>query len=932
MKLHDAVLIAAFFASALCAPATSLAENAAPDSSDPSRSSAAVSTLSTVPRTGMLNAVSGRLRNGGTVRMNMVVILVDFSDRPADRVTYSPEHYRKLFFSRGVLPTGSLAEYFLENSGGRFILDGKVAGWYTMPQPQATYAGFQQGLGVFPANSQGLARDAVRAADPDVNYALFDNDGPDETSDTIDDDQRVDLLMVVHAGPGGETTSGSNVFRSVGWWLPADEPLDGVNVYEFALGPETGGVGIFAHELAHLLGLIDLYDGTGVTSGLGIWSLMSAGWSLNGTNTPAHLDAYSKAQLGFAPVITVNGNLSDVRIEPVETGGAIYRLDATGFQYFLLENRRRTGFDAALPGEGLLIYHVDPRQPNNKQPGFYRVALEQADGLFQLEQLLGLASVGDAGDPYTSTTPSGGFGRYTTPSSDSNDGIGSGVTVYNIRGPEANGDYLADLRTLKGASVRFAGASPVPEGGTGDDFVEAGDTFDVMPELRVEGGTAHDVRVTLFANDPLGEVLTASKSLGDLTPGLYDVTGLLVRASPQITVNPYNLKLRLEADYRDEIRLNRTFSVPVGTVQGFSATFETGEEGFTHQITRLLKFDLWRMHDNPGNGSARAWRCSDPGDGFRDRVDASLLTPYFIIPPDGRLLFDHLVQVPRDVGNNVVAGGFIEISLNDGPWTHITPETGYDVSYPSFDPQLNGRRIFTGTTNEDRWRSGVLNLSGMTGGARVRFRFFSERVILSGTGWTIDNVRVQSGGTPVRLLEFSARRETGGARVRWSLYSDEILAGLRLLRSAGGGAPLTLADRLAPAAEGDFLDDTAGPEAVTYRLEALRRDGSAEILGTIALEADGAPGLPRLFVHPNPVRGSAVVSFRMDRAGEVNLELFDAAGRRVRAFPTLTFAAGDHEVFWDGRDDQGAAVPAGIYFYRLAGPDRSETRKVVVAR
>ena len=87
-------------------------------------------------------------------------------------------------------------------------------------------------------------------------------------------------------------------------------------------------------------------------------------------------------------------------IKAVEDTAQIFRLwtyGATGVQYFLVENRQKTGYDSYLPGGGLHIYHVDESisdngaNDNQWYPGYtayghYKVALEQADGLWELER------------------------------------------------------------------------------------------------------------------------------------------------------------------------------------------------------------------------------------------------------------------------------------------------------------------------------------------------------------------------------------------------------------------------------------------------------------------------------------------------------------------------------------------------------------------
>lgn len=96
------------------------------------------------------------------------------------------------------------------------------------------------------------------------------------------------------------------------------------------------------------------------------------------------------------------------------------------------------------------------------------------------------------------------------------------------------------------------------------------------------------------------------------------------------------------------------------------------------------------------------------------------------------------------------------------------------------------------------------------------------------------------------------------------------------------------------------------------------------------LSAGGSGSLQLAAPSPNPSRGTAVLSFSLPAAGPVQLEIHDVSGRRVRSLDQGTLAAGRYERHWDGRDESGAAVAAGVYFARLQAG--SETRTVKLTR
>ncbi len=380
-------------------------------------------------------------REGKTTQIDTimaVVLLVDFDDNLS---THNPGEFDTLLFSKGfVLPTGSMRDFYWENSYQTFEVIGEVYGWYRMPQSYVAYTctlGYQYGFGAYPYNAQKLVEDAIEAADFDVNFADYDHDG----------DGWVDALFVVHAGAGAEQSGNPCHIWSHKSRTSSVVNKDGVYLYEYAMEPETrtGGlvdIGVFCHEFGHVLGLPDLYDTDYSSEGLGDWTLMAGGSWNNEGRTPAHFDGWCKYKLGFSEVEQLAVNQTDVEILQAETSPVSYRLWTSGgggTQYFLVENRQKVGFDKYLPGSGLLIYHVDESGSNSNEwcPGdpatpHYKVALEQADGLYQLEGCYGSPGDGDVGDPFPGWFEKRAIDDTTAPSSRNYYDNPTRVAVWNI--------------------------------------------------------------------------------------------------------------------------------------------------------------------------------------------------------------------------------------------------------------------------------------------------------------------------------------------------------------------------------------------------------------------------------------------------------------------------------------------------------------------
>ncbi|MBN2226604.1 MAG: M6 family metalloprotease domain-containing protein [candidate division Zixibacteria bacterium] len=368
-----------------------------------------------------------------------LAILIEFSDQ-ANSVSAS--EFDDLLF---VNQQGSLRHYYREVSYDNFDVVSvnlpSSLGWITAPQTYEYYCNANNGTGAYPHNSQKLCEDVVAAIDPMVDFSQYDNDN----------DGFVDAVILVHTGPGAEFTMSNDDIWSHMWATASPVVVDGVRVWKYSIQPEywmsPGDItlGVFCHEFGHILGLPDLYDTDRPSDayGIGNWSIMSYGSWLGAGNmggSPAHFDAWCRIQLGFVTPTVVSDSTSSASLSAIETTPQVYRLwyeDDGGPEYFLIENRQKTGYDSYLAGSGLLIWHIDETQsdnddewyPDHTTSGNLLVALEQADGLFELEQK---QSVGNSGDPFPGSTNADMFSPATTPNTNSYTGDNTGLAITNI--------------------------------------------------------------------------------------------------------------------------------------------------------------------------------------------------------------------------------------------------------------------------------------------------------------------------------------------------------------------------------------------------------------------------------------------------------------------------------------------------------------------
>jgi hypothetical protein len=116
-------------------------------------------------------------------------------------------------------------------------------------------------------------------------------------------------------------------------------------------------------------------------------------------------------------------------------------------------------------------------------------------------------------------------------------------------------------------------------------------------------------------------------------------------------------------------------------------------------------------------------------------------------------------------------------------------------------------------------------------------------------------------------------------------------------------------------------DKPIGPKLNAYR--------AVSSVPTAVVVNDRAPGVA-LAVAPNPAAGLADLRFALPTAGPAGVALYDVAGRRVRTLAEGTMTAGPHAVRWDGRDDRGVPLAAGVYFARLTSGKTILTSKVAL--
>ncbi|XP_024377710.1 uncharacterized protein [Physcomitrium patens] len=328
------------------------------------------------------------LRAKLTGPINVAVILIDFSDKQFSS-DQTAAHFNSLWFGSGV---NSVNDFYTEVSNKVVSISGEVVGPYRMPHTLKYYANSYYGLGSSTPNARLMATDAANLAKSHIDFSKYDNDK----------DGTVETLVIIHAGQGAERSASVDDIWSHKWVLSTAVQDEGVTLYPYLTVPGDCKLGVCAHELGHLaFSWPDLYDTDYSSAGIGNWCLMAAG-SYNGNESnPSPPSAWCKYNQGWVTASTYGKGTHNISLSDVKMGHSIMKLTETGApstEYWLLENRHKVGRDADLPGDGLLIWHIDDALSSNQNESVhYKVALVQADGRKDLERN---EDRGDNGDQY----------------------------------------------------------------------------------------------------------------------------------------------------------------------------------------------------------------------------------------------------------------------------------------------------------------------------------------------------------------------------------------------------------------------------------------------------------------------------------------------------------------------------------------------------
>ncbi len=296
-----------------------------------------------------------------------LVLLVEFSDLSftvkSPKTAFGNMLNKEGYSENG--GTGSVKDYFVENSGGKFTPTFDVIGPVKVSKKAAYYgANDDDGNDMHAAElfAEACSLAHVKSL---VTFSDYDNDA----------DGVIDNIFFYYAGHDEAEGGGEDCIwphASSLAWNYGDVVYDGVTLGAYACSAELRGssgssmcgIGTYCHEFGHVLGLPDFYDTdyeeNGSGGGLYSFSLMSHGCYNNDGRTPPYLNAEERCMMGWMqmPGFWAEGTVSLSGIQNNTAGRLPTNNDN---EYYLFEARDGTGWDKYIgsAAEGLVIYHVD---------------------------------------------------------------------------------------------------------------------------------------------------------------------------------------------------------------------------------------------------------------------------------------------------------------------------------------------------------------------------------------------------------------------------------------------------------------------------------------------------------------------------------------------------------------------------------------------
>ncbi len=669
-----------------------------------------------------------------------LTLLIDFSDAPATVSQTEIDSFLNGDSYTGFGNNGSVKKYFSDVSASRLTYTNVVTIYIRMTQPKSYYNDTSKDAG---AQARILINDAlaILKARSDYSSTIL----PTFESLTTDAYNCVLAFNVYFAG------SNSGVWAyglwPHSWSLLNSVPLgNGKSVYRYQI-TDIGSslvLGTFCHENGHMLcGFPDIYDyDYDSVGGAGAFCLMNSGG--HGTN-PSQVCAYLKLAAGWATTIDLNStsDLTGTVVAAPNSGyDQFYRYKRPGIttEYFLVENRQKTGRDSGLPGAGVAVWHIDElgsRDNQNMVPNAnhqnYEVTLIQADNLWHFENNV---NSGDSRDLYYQGNSAAGYSNSLNDSSAPHahwwDGSSSGMSLSTF---SSSGMTM----TFKvgggggGLPAPVLTAEPAVTPGTTNTIYWSAVSSIQFTSVSTQSAVTH--RAAPLSLIPAAHTSGLPTRMPAIAKERSSPDGMTAKDGPV----PARAILNLERVFTSPGN-NGKIPAAAGPLASTTLFSETFEGAFPGTSWTLSGSPTWNStnYDKYG-GSWSAWcagSTQSPANGYIDNMDAWMVYGPFSL-----------------AGATSANVNFYYKNLSESEYDYFQWLASVDGTY-FYGQEISG--------DQNTWRSQVFDLSNVyyLGDLRgqtqvwIAFRFLSDGGV-SGptyTGAYVDNVTITADFTPTADL------------------------------------------------------------------------------------------------------------------------------------------------------------------------------------
>lgn len=516
-----------------------------------------------------------------------LVILVEFSDLAFSSVGDDANaFFNRMLNEEGFTYTnganGSVRDFYVASSFGNFTPKFDVVGPVTVSNTCAYYGANSGGSDQYDRIGEMII-EVCKLADAEVDFSKYD-----DNLDGI-----VDNVCFIYAGYGEadsykestiwphsysledlltETKSSSRRFT-----------LDGMRIDSYLCTNEVAGgstqpvgIGTFVHEFGHVLGLGDLYDTSSYSTAFtpGYYDTMDCGSYSNDGNTPPLFSAFERGELGWLDYTELNANTDTlITLPELNASNTAYRVSVDGTdgkEFYVLENRQKHGWDAYLPGHGMLMWHIDidetawTNNTINNTISHQRVDIVEADNLRTSRTV--------AADPFPGTS---GVTQWTLTS-------WAGDSLLSLDDIEEDGDTVRLL--LGGLDLKITPPEVTVTEIADSSFTVGWNAVDIAERYRLnvyEIGETGKNAVTGYSEKTYDEA-TAAEVAGLKPNTRYEVALSAERgsySSDTVTANVQTLELAFEK------RQAASLTASDITDHGFTASWASIEDANGYMVT-----------------------------------------------------------------------------------------------------------------------------------------------------------------------------------------------------------------------------------------------------------------------------------------------------------------------------------------------------------